>query len=129
MRRARTASTIAAMLEPRITVRCDCGAVRYLGHGETWTCEACGKRWNTAQIPREEYERVVREVARYRRYAIGGIALAAGVLVPLGLLVNFVFLLLVPALLVLWTGIVSPQLKRRLWRRVGALPSWQLRPE
>jgi hypothetical protein len=117
------------MSGPRITVRCDCGAVRYLGYGEAWTCESCGRRWNTGQIPREEYERVAQEIARYRRFAIGGIAIAAAVLVPLGVLVNFMFLLFVPALLALWAGIVSPHLKRRLWRRIGTLPSWQLRPE
>src|SRR3990172_2213561 len=97
----------------RVTVRCDCGRVQYLGYAETWTCESCGKRWNTAQIPREEYERVAREVARYRLVALGGLAAAAAILVPLGLLVNFAFLLLVPGLLAVWAGIVSPRLKRR----------------
>lgn len=113
----------------RITVRCDCGAVRYLSYGEVWTCETCGKRWNTAQIPKAEYDRVAAAVARYRRVAIGAIAVTTAVLVPLGLLVNFVFLLLVPALLVLWAGIVSPRLKRGVWARIGSLPSWQLHPE
>jgi hypothetical protein len=117
------------MRRPPITVQCDCGQVRYLGYGETWTCESCGKRWNTSQIPREEYERVVREVARYRRFAIGGLVAAAAILVPLGLLVNMAFLFLVPGLLAVWAGIISPRLKRRAWARIGTLPSWQLRPE
>jgi hypothetical protein len=113
----------------RITVRCDCGQVRYLGYGDSWTCEACGKRWSTAQIPREEYELVARELARYRTAAVVALGVVAAVLVPLGIFVNVVFLFLAPGFLALWAGIVSPFLKRRLGRRVGALPTWQLRPD
>lgn len=112
-----------------ITVRCDCGRARPLGYGEVWTCEGCGRRWNTAQIPEEDYRRVAREVARYRSTVIAVAAVVVAVLVPLGVLVSVRFFFLMPVVLVLWGAVVAPFWKRRLGRRLGKLPSWQLRPE
>ena len=40
---------------PPITVTCDCGEKRHLRYGERWTCEKCGKTWNTNRIPVEQY--------------------------------------------------------------------------
>lgn len=117
------------MRGPRITVRCDCGQVRYLDYGESWACEACGKRWSTSQIPRDEYDRVARELAAYRNAAVVVLGVVAALLIPLGIFVNVFFLFLAPGFLALWAGIVSPFLRRRLGRRVGALPTWQLRPD
>src|SRR5712691_8002156 len=39
---------------PPITVKCDCGRVSLVPYGATWTCEDCGTRWNTSQIPAEQ---------------------------------------------------------------------------
>ena len=114
---------------PRITVRCDCGQVRYLGYGEVWTCESCAKRWNTAQIPKEDYDRVTRELRRYRAAAAATGILAAAVLIPLGVFVSFAFMVLLPGVLLAWSGFVAPRYRRRVGRRIGTLPSWQLRPE
>ena len=36
---------------PPIAVTCECGEKRDLRYGEEWTCEECGRRWDTNQIP------------------------------------------------------------------------------
>src|SRR3954465_11452743 len=51
---------------PPISVTCECGAKRDLRYGESWTCDACGRRWDTTQIPREQYEAVRRTQLRFR---------------------------------------------------------------
>ncbi len=112
-----------------ITIRCDCGQARPVGYGEVWTCDGCGRRWNTAQIPEEDYRRVAREVTRYRWTVIGVSALVVAVLIPLGVLVSIRYFFLMPIILVLWGAVLAPFWKRRMGRRLGELPSWQLRPE
>ena len=54
------------MKGPPITVSCHCGEVRHIPYGEAWTCEKCGRRWNTAQIPAEDYWGIMREMRTYR---------------------------------------------------------------
>src|SRR3954469_23378455 len=51
---------------PPIAVTCECGEKRDLRYGEAWTCERCGRRWDTNQIPREDYEAVRRTQLRFR---------------------------------------------------------------
>ncbi|HEX2371413.1 MAG TPA: hypothetical protein VHI33_02240, partial [Solirubrobacterales bacterium] len=43
---------------PPITVTCECGEKRDLGYGEAWACDGCGRRWNTARIPPQQYEAI-----------------------------------------------------------------------
>lgn len=68
-------------------------------------------------------------MTRYRAVVIAVSALILGVLIPLGVVVSFRFFILMPILLALWIGFVAPYLRRRLGRRLGQLPSWQLSPE
>ena len=56
----------AILRGPPIAVTCDCGAKQDVRYGDTWVCEQCGKRWNTAQIPAEQYEAIRRLQLRYR---------------------------------------------------------------
>jgi hypothetical protein len=35
-------------------------------HGEVWTCGRCGRRWDTNQIPREQYDAIRRTQLRFR---------------------------------------------------------------
>ena len=51
---------------PPISVTCECGVKHDLAYGEAWTCERCGRRWDTKQIPREQYEVVRRTQLRFR---------------------------------------------------------------
>ena len=75
--------TIAPVKGPPITVSCKCGEVRHVPYGETWTCETCGRRWNTAQIPEAEYWGIMREMRNYRLVVVGialGLAVVFGAL-------------------------------------------------
>ena len=51
---------------PPIAVTCECGEKRDLRYGEEWTCESCGRRWDTNQIPAEQYEAIRRTQLRFR---------------------------------------------------------------
>ena len=61
---------------PPIAVTCECGEKRDLRYGEEWTCESCGRRWDTNQIPVEQYEAIRRTQLRFRvlpvLYGLGG---------------------------------------------------------
>ena len=67
-------------------MKCDCGAVEHVPYPGVWICPTCGRRWNTAQIPSEEYWGIMRQQRRFRFEAMG-VALAIGaVVLALGLL-------------------------------------------
>ena len=51
---------------PPIAVTCKCGEKRDLRYGEAWTCEQCGRHWDTAQIPAEQYGAIRRTQLRFR---------------------------------------------------------------
>ena len=70
----------------RITVACDCGDVGYVAYGERWVCPKCGRTWNTAQIPADEYWGIMRDMRRMRITVIG---VALAIVVPIAALVPF----------------------------------------
>jgi hypothetical protein len=87
---------------PPITVSCHCGRVEHVPYGEAWTCEHCGRRWNTAQIPEEDYWGIMRAMRNYRLVIIGiavGLALVFG---TLALVVSEGLILLLPVVLTFW---------------------------
>lgn len=117
------------MRGPPITIRCECGELRHVPYGERWQCERCGRRWNTAQIPAEEYWGIMREMRRFRLGAIG-VALVLGVTFALlAFLVSQSLLLLLPVVLAGWYIWYMPWWRRKLRRRARSLPKWQLHPE
>ena len=61
-----------------ITIRCDCGQVERVPYGQRWVCPDCGRRWNTEQIPAEEYWGIMREMRNYRLQVVG-VSLAFGI--------------------------------------------------
>ena len=86
----------------QITVRCDCGGVGYVPHGERWACPTCHRTWNTAQIPAEEYWGIMRDMRRMRLTVIGT---ALGLMVPVLALLPLAgirILLLMPVLMGFW---------------------------
>jgi hypothetical protein len=117
------------MRGPPIHVICDCGEERDLSYGETWTCERCGKRWNTQQIPLEEYQGLTRELRRLRFATIGLAVLVVAVLLPLVFFVNEALLFLVPILLAMGAILLGPLWKKRVRRLVAERPRWELHPE
>jgi hypothetical protein len=112
-----------------ITVSCECGQVRHVPYGETWRCDECGRRWNTAQIPADVYWGIMREMRNYRLVVIG---IAAGFALTFGLLAFLVaerLILFLPIVLAFWFIWFMPWWRRRIRRRARALPSWKLHPE
>ena len=115
---------------PPISVTCECGVKHDLRYGEAWTCEQCGRRWDTNQIPREQYEVVRRTQLRYRALpvALGLVVLALAIFFTLTGNVFSVFFLL-PIALMLWFGILRPLHRQRYRRAIAELPRWNLRAE
>jgi Flp pilus assembly protein TadB len=117
------------MKGPPITVTCHCGEIERVPYGQTWTCETCGRRWNTTQIPKDVYWGIMREMRRYRLVVI---AVALAITAVLGVLALFVsegIVLLFPVLLAFWFIWFMPWWRRRIRKRARSLPSWQLTPE
>src|SRR3712207_76550 len=46
----RSRPTIRPVQGPPITITCECGEKRALRYGTRWTCERCGRTWDTNQI-------------------------------------------------------------------------------
>jgi hypothetical protein len=115
---------------PPITITCKCGERRHLHYGERWTCEQCGKTWDTRRIPLEEYAQLRRTQLRYRRVPIliSTISLVC--------IVAFIVagqalggLLLVAFALTGWSMFVHPFHKRRYRRQLAKIPTWEIDPE
>ena len=115
---------------PPISVTCKCGEKRDLRYGEDWTCEECGKRWDTAQIPPEQYEAIRRTQLRFRILPVvyGLVVLALAMFFTLSGNTFSVFILL-PLAMMIWFYFVRPFHRRRYRRAIAELPRWQLRPE
>ncbi len=119
----------SVMRGPPITVRCDCGEIAYLPYGDRWQCPRCNRKWDTNQIPSEEYWGIIREMRRYRLNVITAALVMAAVMLILG---RFLGARVFPLGIVL-AGVFSifymPRWRRRVRTRARSLPTWQLRPE
>jgi hypothetical protein len=112
-----------------ITIACECGELKHVPYGEVWRCERCGRRWNTAQIPEEEYYGLLRDMRRLRLFPIG---IALGFLIVFGLLAllfSQALILLLPVTLAFWFILYMPWWRRKVRLRARSGPRWQLRPE
>jgi len=114
---------------PPLKITCDCGEVGSLRYGESWTCEGCGRTWNTEKIPAEEYRSLMRDLRRYRLAAAAVAVVIAGTLIPLALLVNPGLVFVVPILLGAIAIFAGPFWKRKIRERVASRPRWELDPE
>jgi hypothetical protein len=112
-----------------ITIKCECGEIERVPYGARWECGRCGRRWNTAQIPEEEYWGLMREMRRLRVSVIVIAIGIAAVFALLALLVSQAIFLLLPIVLSAWFIWYMPLWRRKLRNRVRNLPSWQLTPE
>ena len=115
--------------KPPITISCECGEKRDVAYGERWQCESCGRTWNTAQIPAEEYEQLLRSVRNYKLEALAAAAVSAAILVPLIVFVSASFVALAPLAMVAWLVGYLPRWRRRYRRTARTAPRWQLHPE
>ena len=115
---------------PRITLTCHCGRRNYLQYGERWTCEECGRTWNTLRIPREEYVELRRAQLRYRRVPIAVsvvslVCIVAFVAVGKGL----AGLVVVAFALTAWSMFARPLHRRRYREALARIPTWDIDPE
>lgn len=113
-----------------ITLQCDCGKLAAVAYGERWTCPECGRTWDTSQIPRAEYDRLLRSVRRYRLLALGPPLALAAVLVPLAIFAGLQWGLLLFVLVMAYGLLVVPRLRGRATQSVlGNTRRWELHPE
>jgi Flp pilus assembly protein TadB len=122
-------STGKRLSGPPITVTCGCGEIRYLHYGEVWQCEKCGTRWNTNQIPAEEYA-AVRRIQRRHIVGPAAVLLVAALTVALFIAFGRIYaIILLPFALMCWFIFIRPLQRRRLRTQLAELPKWELTPE
>jgi hypothetical protein len=114
---------------PPINISCDCGETRLVPFGEAWTCERCGRRWDTSQIPEDEYLARLRRMRLFRAEPLGLLALAVLVFVPLVFFVSARFILLAGIAGFGFMVVYMPFWRRRVRRAVASAPTWELHPE
>ena len=115
---------------PLITITCDCGDSTEVAYGDRWTCTACGRTWDTAQIPAADYDVLLRGVRRYRLLVLGPPLVLAAILIPLAATVGIQYAFLLFVLVMAYALLVIPQLRRRASRHMrDSTKSWKLRPE
>jgi hypothetical protein len=115
---------------PAITIACECGERRYLHYGERWTCEKCGRTWNTRRIPLEEYADLRRTQLRYRRVPliISAVSLVCVVaFIILGKALGG--LLIVAFAATAYSMFLHPLYKRRYREQLAKVPTWKIEPE
>src|SRR3954453_19221738 len=115
---------------PPIAVTCECGEKHDVRYGDVWTCERCGRRWDTNQIPPEDYDAIRRTQLRFRvlPVVLGVLVLALAIFFSLTGNVFNVFLLL-PVALLGWFVFLRPVHRRRYRQAIADLPRWELHPE
>lgn len=116
------------MAKPPITLTCDCGTRGQVAYGERWTCDDCGKTYDTSAIPAEEYAALTAGLRRYKWLTIGPPLAAAAVLVPATILLGdlrFAFLLFIAVMA--YGLLVLPHLRGRATAKVTSLAArWKL---
>jgi len=115
---------------PPITVTCECGERTELFYGERWTCPACGRAYDTHNIPASEYAAIRTLQRRFRAVPIAlGLTVAALAIVftLTDNLVGVFFLL--PVAIIAWFVMIRPTHRARYSRAIADLPRWDLRAD
>ena len=116
------------MVIPRVTVQCNCGNKLLIPYGASYTC-ACGRRWDTAQIPAADYAALQGTLRRFRRNEAVFALLALGVVAALVLVGRSApVYITVPAFALAWWRWFRPWWNLRKQSRLRDLPSWTLTP-
>jgi len=91
------------MAAPRITLRCDCGAEALVAFGDRWTCESCGRTYDTAGIPEADFQAIQDLRRRYRIAGYTGVVLVAAFVLLLALTAQeFQLFIGLPFVLLVW---------------------------
>ncbi|HEY3726037.1 MAG TPA: hypothetical protein VGL51_02610 [Solirubrobacteraceae bacterium] len=115
---------------PPITLTCDCGEKRQVRYGERWTCEKCGRAWNTNRIPLDQYAAIRRTQLRFRRVPMV-ISIVALVCVVAFIIVGKALggLVLVAVAATSWSMFFRPLHRRRYRQALAELPTWKIEPD
>jgi hypothetical protein len=120
----------AVLRGPPIAITCECGTKHDARYGNVWTCETCGRRWDTRQIPHEQYDAIRRTQLRFRALPVALGLLVATVAIFFTLTGNvFSVFFLLPVATMVWFVFLRPVHRRRYRRAIADLPQWHLRPE
>jgi hypothetical protein len=116
---------------PRITLRCDCGAEALVTFGERWTCESCGRTYDTTSIPDADFRAIQTLRRRYRVFGYAGVTLVAAFVLLLAITAQqFQLFIGLPFILLVWFMYVRPLMRNRYRRRLGELTrTWTLHAE
>jgi hypothetical protein len=116
---------------PRITLRCDCGAEALVAYGERWTCESCGRVYDTTAIPSGDFQAIQDLRRKYRVTGYAGVSIVAVFVLVLALTAQqFQLFIGLPFILLVWFTYVRPLMRNRYMRRVRELTlTWTLRAE
>jgi hypothetical protein len=114
---------------PPIRVVCECGEKALVAYPTTWVCGTCGRRWNTGQIPSDDYWGILNDMKRLRFQVIGTAGVLALVMLGLSIFVSASLLFMLPVVFGGWYLIYMPRWRREVRARARSLPNWTLRPE
>ena len=112
-----------------ITVKCDCGQLQYVPYGDVWDCPQCHRRWNTNQIPAEEYWGIMHEMRAFRLQVIAIALVLGAIFAVLFATTGARAISLLPVAMGGWYFFYMPRWRQKVRRRARNLPRWQLRPE
>jgi uncharacterized protein (DUF983 family) len=115
---------------PPISLKCDCGADGKVAYGERWTCERCGREYDTSRIPAEDYKAILAIRRRYQ--AVGWVlAVIVAAFVLFLVLANQPLQIMagLPFILVTWFLYARPLLRRRFLKAIADRPQWELHAE
>ena len=115
---------------PPVTITCECGNKAEVSYGASWKCDRCGRRYDTAKIPRDQYDKIRNMTLRYRAIpvALGAVSIALAIIFTLTGNVFSVFILL-PSVLLVWFMIIRPVHRRSFQKAIADLPTWDLRAD
>jgi hypothetical protein len=115
------------MRGPPITLSCQCGERAEVPYGEEWRCGSCGRSYDTARIPREDYERIRRTQLRFRILPVAyGIFFSAVAVFFIATGNAFSVFFLLPISLMAWFMLIRPVHRKRYRRAIADLPRWNL---
>ena len=113
---------------PLITLTCECGNRHQLHYGESWTCDGCGRTFDTHKIPLDQYAAIRRTQLRHRMVPlVTGLFLLAGVILSIVSGRAYGALIAVPFLFATWNMFVRPFFRTRYRRGLAKdLPTWTI---
>src|SRR3954451_20250384 len=117
------------MKDPAITLRCDCGTDGRAAYGQQWTCPACGKRYDTGDIPVADYDAIRSLNRRYRVAGFVLVGILALILLAVALTRQVIPIFAGLAVVTItWFLYLKPLVHRRHRRAVNELTrTWDLK--